>query len=126
MYLHDAVPFDRPRGLVSAYALWGGMPRYWELAEPFGTDLDTAVDSLVLDPSGPLHGEPDRLLLEEKPSGRRPNPFRRSAGNRRRWTSPVRRAPRSCTCLFVPDAREVEAGPGVVTVDAETVMAVLR
>ena len=28
--------------------------------------------------------------------------------------------------LFVPDAREVLTGPGVVTVDAETVMAVLR
>ena len=49
------------------YALWGGMPRYWELAEPFGRDLDAAVDTLVLDPSGPLHGEPDRLLLEETP-----------------------------------------------------------
>ena len=49
------------------YALWGGMPRYWELAEPFGRDLDAAVDTLVLDPAGPLHGEPDRLLLEETP-----------------------------------------------------------
>ena len=66
-YLHEAIPLHRPRDMVSAYALWGGMPRYWELAEPFGADLDTAVDSLVLDPSGPLHGEPDRLLLEEIP-----------------------------------------------------------
>ena len=49
------------------YALWGGMPRYWELAEPFGRDLESAVDSLVLDPAGPLHGEADRLLLEETP-----------------------------------------------------------
>ena len=28
--------------------------------------------------------------------------------------------------LFVPDAREVKTGPGIVTVDADTVMAVLR
>ena len=43
------------------------MPRYWELAEPFGADAARAVDALALDPAGPLHGEPDRLLLEEVP-----------------------------------------------------------
>ena len=43
------------------------MPRYWELAEPFGPNLDTAIDALVLDPAGPLHAEPDRLLMEEFP-----------------------------------------------------------
>ena len=34
---------------------------------PPSPDSRTAADSLVLDPSGPLHGEPDRLLLEEIP-----------------------------------------------------------
>jgi len=48
-YLRETIAFARPRDMVSAYALWGGMPRYWELAEPFGADLDTAVDALVLD-----------------------------------------------------------------------------
>ena len=43
------------------------MPRYWELAEPYGGDLAAAVDELVLDPSGPLHEEPDRLLRAETP-----------------------------------------------------------
>lgn len=67
-YLGEAfTAADDPRELVSLYALWGGMPRYWELAEPFGNDLEEAVDTLVLDPAGPLHGEPDRLLLEETP-----------------------------------------------------------
>lgn len=66
-HLGDVFSVSAPRELVSLYALWGGMPRYWELAEPFGTDFDSAVDSLVLDPSGPLHNEPDRLLLEETP-----------------------------------------------------------
>ena len=37
-------------------------------AERFGTDLEAAVDALVLDPAGPLHDEPDRLLREETPS----------------------------------------------------------
>jgi AAA+ ATPase superfamily predicted ATPase len=52
---------------VEAYAAWGGIPRYWELAEPFGEDVDAAVDALVLDPLGALHSEPDRLLMEETP-----------------------------------------------------------
>jgi hypothetical protein len=53
--------------MVQAYAVWGGIPRYWELAQAFGGDLARAVDHLVLDPLGPLHREPDRLLLEELP-----------------------------------------------------------
>jgi len=52
---------------VRAYATWGGIPRYWELAEAFDDHRD-AVDALVLDPRGPLHDEPNRLLLEELPS----------------------------------------------------------
>lgn len=67
-YLADVFAESSPVDLVSAYALWGGMPRYWELAAPFGKDLDRAVDALVLDPAGPLHDEPHRLLLEETPS----------------------------------------------------------
>ena len=67
-YLEDVFTVSAPWELVSAYALWGGMPRYWELAEPFGADFDSALDALVLDPSGPLHDEPNKLLLEETPS----------------------------------------------------------
>ena len=66
-YLGDLFPAAGGRDLLALYALWGGMPRYWELAEPFGLDLESAVDALVLDPAGPLHLEPDRLLLEEVP-----------------------------------------------------------
>ena len=66
-YLADVFPELTPRELVSAYAVWGGMPRYWELAEPFGADIEAAVDALVLDPTGPLHEEPDRLLRAETP-----------------------------------------------------------
>ena len=66
-YLAQVFPQSSPVDLVSTYALWGGMPRYWELASGFGADLDSAVDGLVLDPAGPLHDEPHRLLLEETP-----------------------------------------------------------
>ena len=50
------------------YTAWGGIPRYWELAQEEGGDVVSQVDRLVLDPLGPLHREPDRLLLEEIPS----------------------------------------------------------
>jgi hypothetical protein len=66
-YLGDALGLKDPVDCVRAFAVWGGIPRYWELAEPTGADLARAVDTLVLDPHGPLHGEPDRLLLEEQP-----------------------------------------------------------
>ena len=66
-YLADAFGSDDWRWLVSLYSVWGGMPRYWELARPFGNDLGAAVDSLVLDPAGPLHEEPARLLEQEIP-----------------------------------------------------------
>ena len=69
-YLADAFATSNPRELVALHALWGGMPRYWELAQTAlerGPELEQAVDSLVLDPAGPLHVEPDRLFLEETP-----------------------------------------------------------
>lgn len=66
-YLADAFPMVPRRDLLTLHALWGGMPRYWELAESFGGDCEAAVDALVLDPGGPLHDEPDRLLREEMP-----------------------------------------------------------
>jgi len=67
-YLGDAFPGSSPAGQVSLPALWGGSPRYWELAAPFGTDLEAAVDAPVLTPGGPLHEEPERLLRDEIPS----------------------------------------------------------
>ena len=66
-YLQRAFSAAGIRELVSLHALWGGMPRYWELAQPFGSDLDSAVDTLVLDPAGALHDEPNRLLRAETP-----------------------------------------------------------
>jgi uncharacterized protein len=56
-----------PSEIVSLYAAWGGIPRYWELAADLGQNLETQIDTLVLDPLGPLHSEPNRLLLEELP-----------------------------------------------------------
>ena len=49
---------------VESYAVWGGIPRYWELAADH-PDLATAVRTLVLSPLGVLHEEPSRLLLDD-------------------------------------------------------------
>jgi hypothetical protein len=53
--------------LAQTYAAWGGVPRYWELAADLEGSLRSRIDALVLDPLGPLHREPDRLLIEELP-----------------------------------------------------------
>ncbi len=49
---------------VEAYAVWGGVPRYWELARDYATTWD-AVAALVLDRNGVLHDEPNRLLIDD-------------------------------------------------------------
>lgn len=67
-FIGDALTLESPRDMVKAYAVWGGTPRYWELAAQSGPVLEDAVDSQVLDPLGVLHQEPDRFLREEIPS----------------------------------------------------------
>jgi len=67
-HIQQALDIADAKECVQALAAWGGIPRYWELASPFGSDLDVAVDTLMLDPLGPLHREPDLLLAAERPS----------------------------------------------------------
>lgn len=67
-YLSDAFPQLSSRDIVNMYTIVGGIPRYWELASDyFAGDFMQMIDNLILDPYGPLHNEPDRLLLEEIP-----------------------------------------------------------
>ena len=80
-YLKDVFPAATPRELVSIYAAFGAMPRYLELAEPFGNNLEEAMDNLVLDPNGPLHREPDRLLAIEVPTAMSLRPLLDVIGN---------------------------------------------
>lgn len=49
---------------IEAFAMLGGVPRYWELAADY-PDLPAAVLSLILDPLGVLHDEAGRLLLDD-------------------------------------------------------------
>lgn len=49
---------------VTEYAVWGGVPRYWELRKEEGS-FETAVKNNILDRSGVLHEEPSRLFLDD-------------------------------------------------------------
>lgn len=49
---------------IEGYSIWGGAPRYWELAADFPT-LEEAVKDLILDKYGVLHHEPQRILLDD-------------------------------------------------------------
>ena len=49
---------------VRAYSVWGGVPRYWELARPYAS-TEEAIAMLVLDRDGVLHEEPTRLLQDD-------------------------------------------------------------
>jgi hypothetical protein len=66
-YMKQALKLKTPRDIVESYAIWGGIPRYWELASKMESDLYETIDRLVLDPMGPLNEEPQRLLYEESP-----------------------------------------------------------
>ncbi len=52
------------RDAIEAFSVWGGVPRYWELARTCGTTRE-ALAALILDRHGVLHEEPQRLLNEE-------------------------------------------------------------
>jgi len=54
----------RGTSAVEAYSVWGGVPRYWELAKRF-PDMETAIKALVFDQDGILFDEPFGLLLDD-------------------------------------------------------------
>ena len=63
-WMGEALGLNDPVEIVQRYAVFGGIPRYWELSARF-VDLRAAVEDLVLDPLGVLHDEPERLLLDD-------------------------------------------------------------
>ncbi len=63
-WIRNALRLSDAEAGVEAYAVWGGIPRYWELAVDHDS-LDKAIRSLVLSPLGVLHEEPDTLLLDD-------------------------------------------------------------
>jgi AAA+ ATPase superfamily predicted ATPase len=57
---------------VARYAVWGGVPRYWELASEYRRH-STAVKELVFNRDGILHNEPRHLLLDDMRSDTQPH-----------------------------------------------------
>jgi len=97
--------------VVEFHAAWGGVPRYWELAETYRHDVRGAIDDLVLDPRGPLHREPDRLLLEEVPSALEVRPVLDAIGGGAHRVSEIAgRIGRPATSLSRPLERLIELG----------------
>jgi len=63
-WIATALRLNDARASIEAYALWGGVPRYWELAADH-PDSWSALRELVLSPLGALHEEPAGLLLDD-------------------------------------------------------------
>lgn len=110
-YLGEALDLPDETNVVRAHAAWGGIPWYWELAQPFGAGLDAAVEALVLDPSGPLHHEPDRLLAEEQPAATVLRPLLDAIGaGAHRISEIAGRIGQPASALSRPMARLVDLG----------------
>lgn len=62
-YLQQALHCDATTA-IEEYAIWGGIPRYWELRCEY-SDSKTAIQQLLLSPQGILHEEPLRLLRDD-------------------------------------------------------------
>lgn len=97
--------------ILSTWAAWGGVPRYWELAQGLRGKLEARIDALVLDPQGPLHHEPDRLLLEETPTAVDLRPLLDAIGaGSHRASEIASRAGQPVTSLSRPLERLIELG----------------
>lgn len=62
-WICDALGIDGAAA-VEAWAVWGGVPRYWELAQGYPS-LHEAIRDLVLHRHGVLHDEPQGLLVDD-------------------------------------------------------------
>jgi len=109
-YVADAIGSRSARRMLEFYTAWGGVPRYWELAAQFD-DVVAGIESLVLDSRGPLHREPDRLLLEEMPPATEVRPVLDAIGAGAHRVSEIgARIGRPATSLSRPLERLLELG----------------
>ncbi|MDH5380316.1 MAG: ATP-binding protein [Cyclobacteriaceae bacterium] len=62
-YLKEAIECTASQA-IEEYAVWGGVPRYWELRLQ-ETSLEQGIKNLIFDRLGILHEEPSRLFLDD-------------------------------------------------------------
>lgn len=65
-YLQEALQTDAI-ATIEEYAVWGGVPRYWELREEY-PNLRDAVRGTLLSSTAVLYDEPKRLFLDDMSS----------------------------------------------------------
>ena len=110
-HIKEALSLRSAMDAVKAYAVWGGVPRYWVAAERFGNNLDAAIDELVLDPIGLFHEEPTTLLQSEIPSAISLKPYLDVIGlGANRVSEIAARLGVAATAMSRPLARLIEIG----------------
>lgn len=62
-FIQDALGVDA-KGAIEEYAVWGGVPRYWELRE-HNASLDDALWHNILSVNGTLYEEPVKLFQDD-------------------------------------------------------------
>jgi AAA+ ATPase superfamily predicted ATPase len=96
---------------LDAWTACGGIPRYWELFADLRGPIGSRLDRLVLDPLGPLHREPDLVLLEEVPSALEVRPVLDAIGSGAHRVSEIAsRMGRPATSVARPLDRLVHMG----------------
>lgn len=111
VHLAEAFPAANTFELIELYTAWGGVPRYWELAADLEGGPRRQVEQLVLDARGPLHQEPDRLLLEEIPPASEVRPLLDAIGAGAHRVSEIAgRVGRPATSMSRPLERLISMG----------------
>jgi AAA+ ATPase superfamily predicted ATPase len=109
-WIREALRTSDAVDAIERYAVWGGVPRYWELARGFRTHA-AALRELVLDPRGVLHREPERILLDElETTARAASVLALVGSGSRRMSEIAGRLGVPATSLSRPVARLVELG----------------
>ena len=95
---------------IEAYSVWGGVPRYWELAKTY-RNQEEACKELVLDRDGVLHSEPMRLLLDDMRGASQPHSLLSLIANGSNRLSEIAgRLGKPATSLTRPLANLIELG----------------
>ena len=63
-WLGDAFPGETPLGRLEHYAVWGGVPRYWEVCQGESGLWETVRDE-IFSPNGLFHEEPSHVLKDD-------------------------------------------------------------
>ena len=108
-WITDALPLNSIEA-IEAYSIWGGVPRYWELAKTYKSQTE-ACKELILDRDGVLHNEPMRLLLDDMRSASQPHSILSLVANGSNRLSEIAgRLGKPATSLTRPLANLIELG----------------